>query len=116
MDPETKLDSASLIVDKGTFDAISLAKDDSPDLNLGSEGRIQTSCRKFKDTLLRTLRKDSISRFLITSCNWTNDELCTLFSPEFIICDKVPHQTSFSFGGKQGQTVTTVAFKLSYYE
>ena len=113
LDSGVDLGTAALVIDKGTFDAISLAEAD-PERNIEG-GRIRTLCGKFKGALLRILVQSPDARFLITSCNWTRDELCLLFAPEFLPHDEVSHQT-FSFGGQVGQTVTTIAFKLDSYE
>jgi len=58
--------------------------------------------------------KDQNSRFLITSCNWTVAELRSkLAGPDSGLeyASHVPRPT-FIFGGHQGSTISTVAFRL----
>ncbi len=120
------LPSAMLAIDKGTFDAISLGSVETDDIapasgtaNRGRDGvgapRVRALCAKFKANLLRMLGAptgDITATFLVTSCNWTGEELRQLFAPEFVAYDEVAHP-SFTFGGRRGQTVTTLAFRLA---
>ena len=53
------------------------------------------------------LEKDGL--FMITSCNWTEQELVTMFSTHFKHLETIP-TPSFTFGGKKGNSVTTVVF------
>lgn len=97
-----------VIVDKGTFDAISL----NPDfVGLEKVSKTKIIADTFKQTLktLLATRKDSI--FIITSCNWTSLELESIFGPEFEVVGEIEH-TKFVFGGKSGQDVSTLIFKL----
>lgn len=112
LDPQSLIPQAIIIIDKGTFDAISLGKDEK--LEATKCLRIKSISQQFKSSLQRILSKDLSSRFIITSCNWTFEELELLFAPEFMVCDKVPHET-FAFGGQKGQAVTTIVFKLTNY-
>ena len=105
--PEAFRNSFDLVVDKGTFDAISL----NPDI-VGEERTSKTFilASSFKRTLKKLL--DPLNPFfIITSCNWTSAELGAIFGPEFVAIDEVAHST-FTFGGKSGQDVSTVIFKL----
>lgn len=115
LDPESSLPPAVLAVDKGTFDAMSLTPDEEQcgDQVKGNATmqRIRSLCTKFKASLMKMLDVENPhATFLITSCNWTGEELTQLFAPEFIMYDEITHPT-FTFGGKKGQTVTTIAFK-----
>lgn len=164
--PEEFRNSFDLIVDKGTFDAISL----NP--NFGGKSKTETIAESFKATLKtlynynynntkkfndvcvkneivknvnntdtsnsdnttsnadptinadptnntnnttntnnNTTNTNSSLLFIITSCNWTSKELETIFAPEFKAIDEVLHN-KFVFGGKSGQDVSTVIFKL----
>lgn len=47
---------------------------------------------------------------IITSCNWTETELCKAFSGKFVKHSVIP-APSFKFGGKVGSTVTSLVFK-----
>lgn len=99
-----------VVVDKGTFDAISL-RPDTNDLSSDATGRTGALAAAVKRTL-RVLLADAGRRlFVITSCNWTADELERIFSPECRPVASVPHAT-FVFGGKTGQDVSTVIFQL----
>jgi len=93
-----------LILDKGTFDAISLGKKDEN----GHAPHWQYPQR------LSALMKPG-GRFLITSCNFTEDELKSVFLvPEAGLTyhSRVKHPT-FTFGGKSGSIVVTLAFEKS---
>lgn len=97
-----------VVLDKGTFDAISLseARDD--------QGR--RACEAYKGRVLPLVREGGL--FLVTSCNWTEEELEAWFgrgSPEvdagrFVRVGRVQYP-SFSFGGVKGQTISTLCFQ-----
>lgn len=98
-----------LLVDKGTFDAISL----KPTEGIESSSRTETIrglASTFKDSLQRLFEDSDSARFVITSCNWTKEELTVLFAPEFEVVQQIDHP-SFSFAGSSGQVVTTLIFK-----
>lgn len=99
----------NVILDKGTFDAISL----NPDFEVIEEkvSKTKVIADAFKSTLKTFLAPAEDSIFIITSCNWTATELAQIFAPEFEAVGEVPH-TKFVFGGKSGQDVSTVIFKL----
>jgi len=93
-----------VVLDKGTFDAVSLSnqRDDA--------GR--RICEGYRDRVLQLLRPGGI--FLVTSCNWTEAELRGWFGGESEMgrlrqVDRVEYR-SFSFGGVKGQTISTVCF------
>ncbi len=95
----------SVIVDKGTFDAISLSGKDT----------IQDLAPAFKATLKRLSCHDPQGTkplFIITSCNWTSTELKNIFGPELVAVDEIEH-SSFTFGGRKGQDVSTVIFEIN---
>lgn len=81
-------------LDKGTYDAISLTANS------------KQQKERYAATVHRHLREGGF--FVITSCNWTKQELLQLF-PCFNFKSDIL-APSFSFGGKSGQTVTTVVF------
>lgn len=98
--PSQLHDFFDLVVDKGTFDAISL---------------MENSDQAMKLYVLRAkqlLNPNGTGLFCITSCNWTIDELRNLFSEFFVFKEIIP-SPQFSFGGKLGQTVSTVLFELN---
>jgi EEF1A lysine methyltransferase 2 len=85
-------------LDKGTFDAISLAKFDAEN----------SPANQYVNAVYELLAEGGI--LLITSCNWTETELLTRFGAKFELYDKVKYPV-FQFGGVKGQTITTLAFK-----
>ncbi|KAF2668612.1 hypothetical protein BT63DRAFT_456255 [Microthyrium microscopicum] len=96
-----------VLLDKGTFDAISLSSDTTPD------GRRASELYRIR---VKPLLKDN-GLFLITSCNWTEEELCHWFQTNsagedgrFVFQDRVRYP-SFRFGGQEGQTVVTICFR-----
>lgn len=95
-----------VVLDKGTFDAVSLSdqKDES--------GR--RICEDYRGRVLRLLRTGGV--FLVTSCNWTEEELKGWFEGgeggvegQLKQVDRVEYR-SFSFGGVKGQTISTACF------
>ncbi len=90
-----------LVLDKGTFDAITLDP-----LNQSKDKPIN----QYPESMKKLLAMDGI--FLITSCNWTEVELVHHFVKfGFTQKDRIAYP-SFSFGGSTGQTICTVAFHL----
>lgn len=105
-----------LVLDKGTFDAISLGNSTSEEAADGPSVEVQ-----YRAQVLNLLRPGG--RFLITSCNWTETELCAWMEDEeereratqnggawLVKAGRVAYP-SFQFGGVQGQTVCTVCFE-----
>ncbi|KAL4226437.1 Methyltransferase-like protein 10 [Mactra antiquata] len=87
-----------LVLDKGTYDAISLMPDDS------------ISPRKqYLQTVKDVMTEGSL--YSITSCNWTKDQLIDFFKEDFVLHSQIPFRT-FQFGGQTGSTVTSLLFKL----
>ncbi|KAL1932460.1 hypothetical protein VTP01DRAFT_8138 [Rhizomucor pusillus] len=84
-----------VILDKGTFDAISL----NPEL--------PDARQKYVSAVRKIIKPQGL--VLITSCNWTQDELVKLFGSEFVYHSHVKYPT-FSFGGHSGSKICTVAF------
>jgi len=94
--------SWDLLLDKGTYDAIALGEKDESGRSPVAVYPVQAS---------KLLRENGY--FLITSCNFTEEELKARFiSPEtnFRFHSHVKHP-SISFGGQTGSVYTTVAFK-----
>lgn len=91
-----------IILDKGTFDAISLSATPSSE---------QHPCEIYRRRLLQLLSGGGI--FLITSCNWTEPELRAWFvdaDGELSVVGRVDYPT-FTFGGVKGQTISTLCFR-----
>lgn len=104
-----QVDGWDVVLDKGTFDAICLA--DETD----SQGR--RLCEGYRERVLRLVKKGS-GVFVVTSCNWTEDELKGWFARRedvdeedgFVLAGRVEYRT-FSFGGVKGQTISTLCFR-----
>ncbi|KAG8954230.1 hypothetical protein FRC04_000452 [Tulasnella sp. 424] len=91
-----------LLLDKGTFDAIALA-DKSKDGPAPIDG--------YPARVSRLLKPGAY--FLITSCNFTEEELKQKFDTSetsLTYHSRIEHKT-FTFGGKTGSTCSSVAFK-----
>lgn len=112
-----------VVLDKGTFDAISLseARDE--------QGR--RVCEAYRGRVLPLVRPGGL--FVVTSCNWTEEELEAWFggrreagpdpgrtadgptegeaaAGRFVKVGRVRYP-SFSFGGVKGQTISTLCFQ-----
>lgn len=94
-----------LVLDKGTFDAISLSSETHNNRRIGE---------LYPQKVGALVRPGGF--FLITSCNWTEEELIRWFikSPDvgglFEVYRKIEYP-SFSFGGQKGQGVASVCFR-----
>ncbi|KDN67173.1 putative S-adenosylmethionine-dependent methyltransferase [Colletotrichum sublineola] len=97
-----------VVLDKGTFDAICLS--DEKDA-LG-----RRICEGYRGRALRLVRPGGL--LLITSCNWTEEELRVWFegpanegdAGRFVAVGKVDYP-SFTFGGAKGQTISSLCFQ-----
>lgn len=106
-----------VVFDKGTYDAISLGEN------------VTKNQRKYHATIGKLL-KPGEGYFLITSCNFTRDELVLHFSGSSFLLHPLKNALSlshaplkemrlvaqvkyptFSFGGREGSKVTTIAFQ-----
>ncbi|KAF3491608.1 uncharacterized protein GIQ15_01125 [Arthroderma uncinatum] len=86
-----------IVLDKGTFDAVSLSGE-----------RI---CEKYPGIALELVKKGGF--LIITSCNWTESELVAWFTGDkdgFTVYDRVEYP-KFRFGGQEGQGVCTICFQ-----
>lgn len=98
-----------LVLDKGTFDAVSLSGERDAQGRRVFEG--------YGERVLQLLRTGGI--FLVTSCNWTEAELREWFvdktrateaGERLRLAGRVEYP-SFSFGGVKGQTISTLCFE-----
>ncbi|KAH8352862.1 hypothetical protein KR084_006936 [Drosophila pseudotakahashii] len=96
--PQDALGQFDVVHDKGTYDAVSLCPENPKEKRALYLATVEK--------LLRTA--DSL--FVITSCNWTEEELETSFAGKFVKHHTIPTPT-FKFGGKVGNVVTSVVFK-----
>ncbi|KZT73693.1 S-adenosyl-L-methionine-dependent methyltransferase [Daedalea quercina L-15889] len=91
-----------LVLDKGTFDAMALAGQDEHGVNIADGYPFRVG---------RVVKPGGF--FLITSCNFTEDELKSKFATPrtgltYHSCISFP---SFSFGGQSGNVYSSVAFQ-----
>lgn len=86
--------------DKGTYDAISLCPDDA-----------LSKREKYIENVFDLLRSnvERKSFLIITSCNWTKEELVKQFDNRFDVHTVIP-TPQFKFGGVVGNNVTSVVF------
>jgi len=90
-----------VVLDKGTFDAISLSEEKD-----ASGRRI---CEGYKERVVPLIRDEGM--LLVTSCNWTEEELVAWFQgADLEYLDTIKYK-SFSFGGRKGQTISSVCFR-----
>lgn len=101
-------DGWDVVLDKGTFDAISLSEE--------KDDQGKRICEGYKARVLRLVKTGGL--FLVTSCNWTEAELEGWFGEgsgdvegaSFVSMGRVKYP-SFSFGGVKGQTISTLCFQ-----
>lgn len=86
-----------ICIDKGTFDVISLGFDHPGE-----------KLRSYRQSLLNVLKNGGL--YVITSCNWTKQELVNHFNEGFELLEELP-TSRFHFGGTTGNTVTVLVFK-----
>lgn len=86
-----------LVHDKGTYDAISLHSDNPKIMR-----------QKYIDNVYKLLLPSGY--LTISSCNWTELELKIQFNSCFDLIHTV-NAPAMKFGGKIGQSVTTVFFR-----
>ncbi|XP_066477041.1 EEF1A lysine methyltransferase 2 isoform X2 [Tiliqua scincoides] len=97
LNPSDELSGFQICIDKGTFDAISLNPDNAAE-----------KMKQYVKALHRILRPNGF--FLITSCNWTREELLREFGEGFCLLEELPTPV-FCFGGRTGKSVTALVFQ-----
>uniref|UniRef100_A0A0N5APZ8 Protein-lysine N-methyltransferase n=1 Tax=Syphacia muris TaxID=451379 RepID=A0A0N5APZ8_9BILA len=98
LDPNMNLSLYDVVMDKGTWDAMSLSEDCDRRLLL------------YRTLISQILDDHGI--FIIFSCNFTRDELCKRFGMLPLRYEtEIAAEHSFTFGGKTGLTSTGVVFK-----
>ncbi|EYB82677.1 hypothetical protein Y032_0353g3286 [Ancylostoma ceylanicum] len=88
-----------VVLDKGTWDAMSLSNDREDRLTAYRGAVVEALC--------------SSGLFVIFSCNFTREELCKFFEAGSSLafhCE-IPATHAITFGGRQGVTSTGVVFK-----
>ncbi|KDN35888.1 hypothetical protein RSAG8_11250, partial [Rhizoctonia solani AG-8 WAC10335] len=91
-----------LLLDKGTYDAIALS---------GKSEDATTIVSRYPPKVAEALKSGGM--FLITSCNFTEEELKEAFgAPELELTyhSRIQHPT-FKFGGNEGSICSSIAFK-----
>ncbi|KAI0091307.1 S-adenosyl-L-methionine-dependent methyltransferase [Irpex rosettiformis] len=99
---ERDISTWDLVLDKGTFDAIALAERDN-------SGKAPSA--DYPPRIGATVKPGGY--FLITSCNFTEEELISQFASSSTGLQYHSKVTwpKFSFGGQQGNVYSTVAFQ-----
>ncbi|XP_063221718.1 EEF1A lysine methyltransferase 2 isoform X6 [Bacillus rossius redtenbacheri] len=87
----------AVALDKGTYDAISLSPDDA-----------RGKRTRYVERVRSLLRPEGL--LVLTSCNWTEEELVAHFVTSFQMYSTIP-ASKFQFGGKTGSVTTTVIFR-----
>lgn len=86
-----------IVHDKGTYDAISLHPEDPV-------AKRSSYIKNTYDILVED------GYLILTSCNWTKEELLNHFKNSYDLIDELP-VNSFQFGGKKGNRITQLIFK-----
>ena len=94
-------DGFDVVLDKGTFDAMCLSQDTD------AQGR--RVYERYREKVEPLIKEGG--RLLITSCNWTEEELRQWFDQGRLAFDGKVKYPSFTFGGKTGSSVVTLCFK-----
>lgn len=99
-----------VVLDKGTFDAVSLSAE--------TDAIGRKVCEGYEGRVLSMVKKGG--RFLVTSCNWTEEELRAWFEGKgegdahelgTFEWEGTVGYPSFQFGGQTGQSVSGVCFR-----
>ncbi|KAJ9298477.1 hypothetical protein DTO271G3_3444 [Paecilomyces variotii] len=111
-----------IVLDKGTFDAVSLSDEVVDEGGKGSGKIVQKRvCERYPGIATRLVRKGGF--LVVTSCNWTEEELIRWFTGRageeandengedgLYVWGRVEYP-KFRFGGHEGQGVCTVCFR-----
>lgn len=108
-----------IVLDKGTFDAVSLSDEVVEDADQSGNGVAvrQRVCERYPIIARRLVRKGGF--LVVTSCNWTEAELIRWFTGDvhdgddddrLSVWGRIEYPR-FRFGGQEGQGVCTVCFK-----
>ncbi|MCJ1315675.1 hypothetical protein MMC15_000995 [Xylographa vitiligo] len=89
-----------VVLDKGTFDAVALSA--------GGEAERRGVCGRYVRMVRRLVRMGGV--VLLTSCNWTEGELAGWFGEGWEVVGRIGYPT-FRFGGRTGQSVSSVCFR-----
>ncbi|KAL6713297.1 Protein-lysine N-methyltransferase efm4 [Lecanora helva] len=96
-----------VVLDKGTFDAVSL--------NEEVDARGRRVVEGYRERVERLVKRGGV--MVVTSCNWTEEELRGWFEGEegegegkLVMVGRVEYPV-FRFGGHTGQSISTVCFR-----
>ena len=100
---DTKLEKGSfdLVVDKGTYDAVYLRP--------GTPDERNEALRRYREGVKKVLREGEGKYYVITTCNFTRDEIIAQFADTFQYFKHVDYPV-LEFGGHKGSTNATVVF------
>ncbi|KAE8375642.1 methyltransferase domain-containing protein [Aspergillus bertholletiae] len=106
-----------IVLDKGTFDAVSLSEEiveGEADASVAGKKVQRRVCEMYPGVARRLVKKGGF--LVVTSCNWTEEELVMWFTREKGEGDQLEvwgrvEYPRFRFGGKEGQGVCTVCFQ-----
>ncbi|KAK7575916.1 hypothetical protein V9T40_012202 [Parthenolecanium corni] len=87
----------SIALDKGTYDAVCLNPSD-----------VKESRKNYLKNIYNLLKPSGL--FVITSCNWSDDEIISHFNEYFKLHSIIP-TPEFSFGGKSGKLVSCLVLQ-----
>lgn len=91
-----------VVLDKGTFDAVSL--------NAELDGAGRRVCEGYRERVEGLVRRNG-GRLVVTSCNWTEEELRGWFEEGELVFEERIEYPRFHFGGQTGQSVSGVCFR-----
>lgn len=105
-----------IVLDKGTFDAISLSEQEDEVCDASGRRQRVRIFETYPSAVKRLTRPGGF--VIVTSCNWAEEELITWFTAPkqddgtdmFTVFDRVEYP-KFRFGGQEGQGVCTVCFQ-----
>ena len=95
-------DGFDVVLDKGTFDAISL---------MDYDDNSEHPCQIYRKQVTPLIKPGGF--LFVTSCNWTKQELLQWLvadNGDLIYFDEAKYPT-FTFGGQTGQTIVTIIFQ-----
>ncbi|XP_025422837.1 EEF1A lysine methyltransferase 2 [Sipha flava] len=95
-DDVKSLSTFALVLDKGTYDVISMNDENNEKRNI------------YKKNIINLLQQKG--KLLIISCNWTQLELNEQFNDSFQIIHIIP-TPSFQFGGAVGNTLSATLYE-----
>jgi hypothetical protein len=101
-----------LVLDKGTFDAISLSSETIP--SISPDGCQWRACEAYPGKVVEMVRPGGF--LLVTSCNWTEEEVLHWFTESegtlgrLQVWGKVEYP-KYKFGGEEGQGVASLCFR-----